>query len=144
VAYDEEGKPTKALLGFLKRHGASPEEVKVLKKNRGEYVALLKRVKEKRPTEKLVESFEDLLLSVPFPKRMRWTSSKRITFSRPVRWIVALYGDKVLPLRFGEVKAGEETRGHRLLAPQKVKVRPENYEALLKERFVIGRKKKTH
>ncbi|NPB06246.1 MAG: glycine--tRNA ligase subunit beta [Aquificae bacterium] len=138
VAFDEEGKPTKALTGFLKKQNASPEEVRVLKKNKGEYVALVRKVKEKRPSEKLVEQFEEILLSIPFPKRMRWTSSRRITFARPVRWIVALLNGRVLPLSFGPVKAGEFSRGHRFLAPEPFKVEPGRYEEQLKERFVLA------
>ncbi|NPA32349.1 MAG: glycine--tRNA ligase subunit beta, partial [Aquificae bacterium] len=139
VAYDEEGKPTKALEGFLKKNNASPDEVKILKKNKGEYVALVKKVREKRPVEKLAEDFERILLSVPFPKRMRWDSSN-ITFSRPVRWLVALHNERVVPLRFGSVVAGNETRGHRFLSPKRVALaHAKEYESLLKENFVIPR-----
>ncbi|NPB07952.1 MAG: glycine--tRNA ligase subunit beta [Aquificae bacterium] len=137
VAFDEEGRPTRALEGFLRKNNASLQEVKVLKKNRGEYVAIVRQVEEKSPVEKIQESFEELLLEVPFPKRMRWTSSRRITFSRPVRWILALFNGQVLKLRFGEVESSNRTKGHRFLGREVELTREEDYERLLKENFVI-------
>ncbi|AAC07870.1 glycine--tRNA ligase subunit beta [Aquifex aeolicus] len=138
VAYDEKGNPTKALEGFLKKNNASLEEVKVLKKDKGEYVAIVRKVIEKSPIEKLQEEFEEILLSVPFPKRMRWTSSKRITFSRPVRWILALFNGQVLKLRFGELESSNKTYGHRFLSKGEVTINnPADYEKTLKEHYVI-------
>ncbi|HCO39619.1 MAG TPA: glycine--tRNA ligase subunit beta, partial [Aquificaceae bacterium] len=103
VAY-EEGKPTKALLAFLERNSASLEEVVHLQKGEGTYVAIKRVYKEDTPIEKLSQSFEEILQSVPFPKSMRWDSSS-LRFSRPIRWICALYGEEMLPLSFGRVKA---------------------------------------
>ncbi|GAB6066096.1 glycine--tRNA ligase subunit beta [Aquifex pyrophilus] len=138
VAYDEEGKPTKALEGFLRKNNGKPEEVKILKKNKGEYVALVRKVKEKAPVDKLREEFENILLSIPFPKRMRWTSSKRITFSRPVRWILALHNDKVLELSFGNLISSNRTRGHRFLSSGEIEIKSHrDYERILKENYVI-------
>jgi len=138
VAYDEKGNPTKALEGFLKKNNASLQEVKVLKKNKGEYVAVVRKVIEKSPVEKLQEEFEEILLSVPFPKRMRWTSSKRITFSRPVRWLLSLFNGEVLSLKFGNVESSNKTFGHRFLSKGEIKLsNASEYEKILKENFVI-------
>ncbi len=138
IAFDEKGNPTKALNGFLKKNKATIEEVKVLKKDKGEYVAIVRKVLEKTPVEKIQENFEDILLSVPFPKRMRWTSSKRITFSRPVRWLVALFNDEEIELKFGNLKSNRKTRGHRFLSPKEVEINKiDDYEKILKENFVI-------
>ncbi len=138
VAFDEEGNPTKALMGFLERHRAKPEDVFKEKKGKGEYVALKVVHESKSRLENLKEKFESILLSVPFPKRMRWTSSKTVTFSRPVRWILALHGDKVLELSFGNLKAGRRTRGHRFLSKGWIEV-PEAsaYLSLIREAKVI-------
>ena len=138
TAYDEEGKPTKALEGFLKKNNASLEEVRILPKGKAEYVALVRKVLEKSPVERLQESFEEILLSIPFPKRMRWTSSKSLTFSRPVRWILALFNGEVLELRFGELLSSNKTKGHRFLSSKEIEVSsPEGYLKSLKENFVI-------
>ncbi len=138
VAYDEEGKPTRALLAFLEKNSASPEEVERLQKGEGLYVAIRRRVREKSPLERLTEAFEELLLSVPFPKTMRWDSSS-LRFSRPIRWICALYGEEVLPLRFGRLQAGRSTYGHRILSPQAVELKSAGeYEKLLKDLYVVA------
>ncbi|RUM31331.1 MAG: glycine--tRNA ligase subunit beta, partial [Aquifex sp.] len=68
----------------------------------------------------------------------RWTSSKRITFSRPVRWILALFNGEVLRLSFGSVKSSNKTFGHRFLSKGGIEVKEvSEYENLLKENFVI-------
>ncbi len=137
VAY-EEGKPTRALLAFLERNGASLEEVVELKRGEGLYVAIRKKLKEATPLEKLSEAFEDLLCSVPFPKTMRWDSSN-LRFSRPIRWICALYGDQVLPLSFGRLKSDRITYGHRILSPGQIDLRKaEDYVEVLRDNYVVA------
>ncbi len=138
VAFDEDGKPTRALEGFLKRYSAKLEEIFRARKGKGEYVALKVVSEEKSALQQLAESFEEILLSIPFPKRMRWTSSKRISFSRPVRWILALHGERVLDLSFGNLRAGRGTRGHRLLSEGWIEIRrADEYLKVLEENHVI-------
>ncbi len=122
VAFDKEGNPTKALEGFLRKYGFSKEQVFKAKREKGEYVAVRVVKEEKTLLEKLKENFERILLEVPFPKRMRWTSFKALTFSRPVRWILALYGNEVIDLHFGNVRAGRYTYGHRILSPERIEI----------------------
>ena len=139
VAFDETGNPTKALEGFLKKYGAKREEVFKEKKGKGEYVAIKKVSEEKSLLEKLEENFEEILLSVPLPKRMRWTSSKRITFSRPVRWILALYGEEIVNLRFGDLRADRKTKGHRFLSERWITLKSaEDYLSALEKAYVIA------
>ena len=138
VAFDEEGRPTKALEGFLKKHGAGPEEVFKEKRGKGEYAAIKVVHEGKSRLDNLKDRFEDILLSVPLPKRMRWTSSKRMTFSRPVRWLLALYGSDVLDLRFGDLKAGRRTQGHRFLSGGWIELEEaSDYLKVLEENRVI-------
>jgi glycyl-tRNA synthetase beta chain len=138
VSFDREGKPTKALEGFLRKHGASLSEVFKARRGEGEYAAVRKVYGEVSSLEKLKENFEEILLSAPLPKRMRWTSSRRITFSRPIRWILALHGDRVVDLSFGEVRSGRRTYGHRILSSGPLELeRAEDYLKVLEENFVI-------
>ncbi len=137
VAY-EEGRPTKALLAFLERNSASLDEVVHLQRGEGLYVAIRRVQREATPLEKLSQSFEEILQSVPFPKTMRWNSSN-LKFSRPIRWICALYGEEVVPLSFGRVKASNITYGHRILSPGPIEIRdPKSYPDLLKDNYVIA------
>ncbi|WP_448583464.1 glycine--tRNA ligase subunit beta [Thermocrinis sp.] len=138
IAY-EDGKPTKALLGFLERVGASLDSVMEVQRGGGKYVAVKRLYKDKSPLERLKEEFEKILLSIPLPKRMRWNSSG-LTFSRPIRWICALYGDRIVPLNFGKLKASNLTFGHRFLSEGPILIQnPEEYEEKLKEHWVIPR-----
>ncbi len=138
IAFTPEGKPTKALEGFLRRFSATPEEVFKARKGEGEYVALKIRKDLGTPLDRLKENFENILLSVPFKKRMRWTSSKRITFVRPIRWIVALYGEELVDLKFGNIKSSRKTNLHRILAGSPVEVKnPEDYFQKVRKGFVI-------
>ncbi|MGC8852534.1 MAG: glycine--tRNA ligase subunit beta, partial [Hydrogenobacter sp.] len=84
VAYDQEGRPTKALLGFLQRVQASQEDVITIQKGTAQYVAVRKVHESKKPLDLLVEKFEGILLSAPLPKSMRWDKT-HVRFSRPVR-----------------------------------------------------------
>ncbi len=122
VAFTEDGKPTKALEGFLKRYSADPSQVFKASKGKGEYVALKITKGSASPLEMLKDRFEELLTSIPFPKRMRWTSSKHHTFSRPIRWILALYGEELIDLSFGEVRSDKRTKGHRFLGKEWIEV----------------------
>jgi len=136
IAY-KEGKPTKALLGFLERVKASLDDVIEVQRGEGSYIAVKKLYIGKSPLERLQENFESVLLSIPLPKRMRWDSSN-LTFSRPIRWICAIYGDKTVPLSFGKLKADNLTFGHRFLSKGPILIQnTEEYEEKLKEHWVI-------
>ncbi len=138
VSFDEEGKPTKALEGFLKRHGAEVEDVFKARKGKGEYAALKIVSEEESLLQKLSHSFEDILLSVPFPRRMRWTASRKLSFSRPIRWILALHGDRVIDLSFGDLRADRKTKGHRFLSQGWLEIeRAEGYLEKLEKHHVV-------
>ena len=138
AAFTEEGKPTKALEGFLKKHSADPSQVFKASKGKGEYVALKIVKGGVSPLETLRERFEDILLTIPFPKRMRWTSSKKHTFSRPIRWILALYGEELIDLSFGEVRSDRKTKGHRFLGKEWIEVSSvQDYFKKLEENGVL-------
>ncbi|NPB05451.1 MAG: glycine--tRNA ligase subunit beta [Aquificae bacterium] len=140
VAFDAEGRPTKALEGFLKKQGASPEEVKVLTKGKGEYVAVEKVVGGRPSEEILAEAVPEILDAIPFKKRMRWGAGK--TFLRPVRWILALADDRVVPIKWGNLEADRLTYGHRFVGGGSFRGRelevPDavEYFKLLRENFV--------
>ncbi len=143
VAFDSEGKPTKALEGFLRKNQASLEDIEIRQKGKGEYVALLKEVGGKPTAELLKEIVPTLLDKIPFSKKMRWDNSNKL-FLRPVRWILALVDDKVLNLSWGSLKADNLTYGHRFInnggsfrgKPLRVKDSSE-YFNLLEEHGVI-------
>jgi glycyl-tRNA synthetase beta chain len=80
---------------------------------------------------------EELLRTLPFPKSMRWGSGS-LTFARPIRWLLALYGGQVVDLKIEGLKAGKTTLGHRFMAPEPVEVTDyADYVKKLSAQYVI-------
>jgi glycyl-tRNA synthetase beta chain len=122
VAYGPDGAPTRALLGFCQGKGVDPARVRRVETPKGEYVAVTVH-HAGRPA---LEVLPDLLGALPgrlaFPKSMRWLPGDDTRFARPVRWLVALFGDEVVPARAFGLTAGRHSRGHRFLAPGPVEI----------------------
>ena len=116
VAFDPSGKPTKALLGFCQGKGVSPDAVRRVTTAKGEYVAVTVHHAGKPALEVLPALLSDLPARLTFPKSMRWIPGDEARFARPVRWQVALFGDKVVPARGFALEAGRQSRGHRFLS----------------------------
>lgn len=138
VAFDQTGNPTKALEKFCARYGASSTEVTFVEKEKGEYVCL-KRTEQGKPVADLLEELlPDWILSLPFPKSMRW-GTLDIKFARPIHWILALYGSSPLEFRVGDVTSSHCTYGHRFQGtPGPLPVENVNeYPILLEENSVI-------
>ncbi len=104
--------PSRAAQGFARGQGVDVSELVV----RGEYVYAVKHLAG-QPVEQLLPAlFLDILTSLSFPKTMRW-GSHDFRFVRPIRWLVALFGDKVVPVEITGVASGRVSRGHRFLLP---------------------------
>lgn len=116
IAFDSAGNPTGAAIGFARKQGVSVEDLQVVSTPQGEYVVA--RVLEAgRPGEEVVpEVLTEALRSLSFPKTMRWGECK-VRFVRPVRWILCLLDERVVPMEFAGVHSGRESRGHRYLSP---------------------------
>jgi glycyl-tRNA synthetase beta chain len=124
----------KAAEGFAKKQGA---DVSALRKA-GNYYELVKRI-EGRPTRDiLAETLPGMILGLQWPKTMYWTGGKNgPRFIRPIRWLVALLGDQVIPFEIAGVKTSNITRGHRILGSSSIPVTTANYEAELRKNAVI-------
>jgi glycyl-tRNA synthetase beta chain len=116
VAFDKEGKPTKAALGFAKAQEVDVSALQVFPTTRGEYLGIKKALRPRPVSEVLSEMVSAWIPSIPFKKTMRWADLD-VRFARPVHWIVSLYGEEVIPISFGNVTAGKTTFGHRFLSP---------------------------
>lgn len=111
-AFDAEGKPTKAGEGFAKSRGVDVSALTVEEIDGGRYV-MAKVEKIGRPaTEVLAEVLPNFIANIKFGKSMRWNETN-IAFSRPLRWIVALFGDVVIPFTYAGAASGGVTRGIR-------------------------------
>lgn len=138
AAFDAEGKPTKAAIGFAKSQGVPLEALRIALTERGEYVAA-SVVERGRPVAALLaEMVPEIARSLPFPRTMRWEPSGFL-FARPILWIVALFGEEVVPFEIAGVKSGRESRGHRILHPAGVPIpAPRAYEDALRRAGVIA------
>ncbi len=127
----KDGQPTPAALGFAKSCGV---ELAKLAQEGGQLI-FRKKQKGRRTVELIGEIFEETLKRMDelVPKRMRWGAGEE-TFVRPVRWIVALHGERVIPLQRFDHKAGRKTFGHRFHAPAAIALKsPADYEVALRD-----------
>ena len=116
IAFDAGGNPTKAALVFAEKNGVSIDKLTMKQTDKGEYVAV--RIDEAGgdTAEWLRQVMPGFILSIPFPKTMRWMD-KDIRFARPIHWILALYGGTVIPFELGGIRSGNLSRGHRFMSP---------------------------
>ncbi|HAR98268.1 MAG TPA: glycine--tRNA ligase subunit beta, partial [Syntrophus sp. (in: bacteria)] len=137
AAFDAQGQPTKAALGFARGQGVELGDVGTVVTEKGEYLCVRKTIAGE-PTEALLpEILPRLILGLPFKKSMRW-SDLDIRFARPIRWLLALYGGRVVPFTLGNVRSGNLTQGHRFMSPEAFAVQDfADYLARTKERCVI-------
>ncbi|MCX7823355.1 MAG: glycine--tRNA ligase subunit beta [Syntrophobacterales bacterium] len=138
VAFNPDGTPTKAAEGFAKSQKVSIEELQIKETPKGKYLYVLRREEGLPTKELLAEKLPDFIAHIPFPKSMRW-GNETVTFARPIRWIVALLGNEIIPFRYGDIESGRFTYGHRFMSPDPIEVLPdyERYRNDLRRAFVI-------
>jgi glycyl-tRNA synthetase beta chain len=137
AAFDESGNPSKAASGFAKGQGLEFSQLETVTTDKGEYLAAKKTIIGE-PTDKLLpDILTKLILSIPFRKSMRWADYET-RFARPIHWILALYGGKIIPLQIEAVASGNCSYGHRFLSPQPFTVADfADYKSKTKQNFVI-------
>lgn len=136
VAFDPQGVPTQAAIGFARSRGVKVEDLIVKETEQGEYVFAVKRYKGRKTIDVLKEFLPELVLSLPLPKSMRWKGNLR--FLRPIRWFLALYGDEVVEFELDGLKSGRKTKGHRFMGRSEFEVKDVNDFFLnLEKEFVI-------
>jgi glycyl-tRNA synthetase beta chain len=136
-AFDAEGRPTKAAEGFARSRGVEVSDLKVQEINGAEYVVAEKRETGQSTEIVLPNILDKILKKLSFQKSMYW-ADPTVRFARPVRWLLALYGDSVINVDFGKVKSGNCTRGHRFMGSDRIEIKdPSLYKAAMKENFVI-------
>jgi glycyl-tRNA synthetase beta chain len=137
VAFNAEGQPTRAAEGFARAQGVPVDRLEVRKLDRGEYVVAIHEEKGARTPEVLLTLLPKLVTSLSFPKFMRWGGGN-FRFVRPIRWLLCVYGGRVVPLTIEGLTADARTYGHRFLSPRGVRVRSfQEYVEKLEEKSVI-------
>jgi glycyl-tRNA synthetase beta chain len=137
VAFDDEGKPTRAAAGFARGQGVEVGELVLEATPKGEYVAVRKRAGGIKTVDLLADVLPEVIRGIPFPKSMRWGDGE-VRFVRPIHWIVATLGREAIHFKVGDVRSGRESRGHRFTHPGAVKIgSPGEYVEALEAHGVI-------
>ena len=134
AAFDAEGNPTQAALGFAKKCGVDLSEID----QSGPKLRFSQSIKGKPTASLLPTIVEDSLNDLPIPKRMRW-GARRVEFVRPTQWLVMLLGDQVVDCTILAQTAGRDSRGHRYHHPEDVRITaPANYLEDLRKAYVLA------
>ena len=133
IAFGADGAPSKAAQGFARGQGIAVEDLIV----RDEYVYAVKKLTGQAVIELLPAFLVDIVESLSFPKNMRWADHD-FRFVRPIRWLVALLDNKIIPIEITGVKSGRNTIGHRFLSKGEVEIASAgDYAKVLREHFVL-------
>lgn len=154
VAFNEQGKLTKAGIGFLRGLNIDGEKLNyelvnnnsgqdskpyIKKSTKGNYLSVKQNIKGKQSTELLKDLLPESFNKINFPKMMRW-NSKNFKFARPIRWVLALYGERIIPFEIGNLTSNNVTYGN-IFEKEAEPIIIENiseYLSLLKDKFVIA------
>lgn len=138
AAFDKDGKPSPACMGFTKSCGITPDQLITIKNNGGEWVGYQQPVAGKSVEVLLPIIIQQALQALPIPKRMRW-GNHAIEFARPVHSCILLLDNKIIEAEILGCKTGRKTRGHRFMSGDEFEIKnPSDYADLLKKHFVIA------
>ena len=133
IAFDSEGKPSKAAIGFARGQKVDPADLIT----RDGYVYAVVHEKGHKTDELLKTMLPKIICDLNFPNNMRW-GDLDFKFIRPLRWIVALFGDEVIPFEVAKVQSGKKSRGHRFLGDGEFEIaKASDYVAACEKEFVI-------
>lgn len=138
IAFDAEGNPTRAAIGFAKGKGLDADALQRIETPKGTYVGVTVHDKGRTAEEILPEILESAFRAIHWKRSMHWGWAD-VAFARPVRWIVALFGEDVLPVTFGDITSDRLTRGHRFLAPEPIALaNVDAYLPTLRDAYVMA------
>ncbi len=137
VAYDASGQPTKAALGFARSNNVPVESLQVRDFEGREYVVAVQVVRGQQAVEVLGPLAVQLIERLRFPRSMRWNATG-VSFSRPIRWLVGLLGDTIVPFSYAGVASGRTSRGIRPDESEEIEIpAAEAYEEAMSRHHVV-------
>jgi glycyl-tRNA synthetase beta chain len=144
VAY-KDGQPTPAAHAFAKKAGVDVGQLEKITTSKGEYISAKVTRKGRSAAEILAETLPKEISTIYWPKNMYWRKPNE-RFVRPVRWLVAMLDSNTIPLEFDGVKAGNQSRGHRILSDGAVTIgrAGSGYVDSLRAAKVLGRAEREH
>lgn len=137
-AFDALGLPTKAAEGFARSRGVEPGDLQVAEIDGGSYVVARVFEAGRSALEVLAEALPGVIAGLKFDKVMRWNSNG-VAFSRPIRWLTALYGDFIIPFEYAGLVSGRVTRGLRFHVPETYSVESQKgyFEFVGSQRIIL-------
>src|SRR5258706_14564101 len=136
-AFDKDGTASPAAMGFAKKNGVNTKDIEVREQDSGKYVFAVVKQKGRSTPEVLVEGLPKLVESIKFEKSMRWNESG-VSFSRPIRWYVALLDDTVIPFEYAGVVSGNVSRGLRPYDSPEIKIpSADKYFDMIREAGIV-------
>ncbi len=137
LAFDPDGRPTKAAIGFAKAQGVDVGSLRIKLTDRGEYLVAVIEEKGQEAETVLPDMLKEIILSLSFPKSMRWANGN-LRFARPIRWILCIFGNEPVTFEIDGIKSSASTRGHRFLSPGAFQIKDiSSYIHLLASNYVI-------
>ena len=115
AAFDQNGQPTQAAIGFAKKNGVEVEVLQILATPKGEYLMVRVAQIGRRTEELLADLLPEVVTNLNFPKSMRWGAG-RTSFARPIQWLLAVYGGKTVSFSLDTITSSNTTSGHRFMA----------------------------
>jgi glycyl-tRNA synthetase beta chain len=126
-----------AAAGFAKKMGTTPDQLGTQSTAKGEYCSFTKRTQGQATAAVLARELPNLILKIQWPKTMVWNGKGTERFIRPIRWLVALLGDTVVPFEIGGVHSGNTTVGHRVLGKPSIPITIQDFDEQLRANGVI-------
>ncbi len=137
IAFDEDNRPTLAAKKFAEKLGISVNSLTIKNTKKGRYLCAKKTEGGLASRTLLKSILPDVILSIPFPKTMKW-ADLAIEFARPIHSIMALLGDKVVPFVLGNVKSNRYIFGHSFMSPGRIRLsKPDDYIEILRSNYVL-------
>jgi glycyl-tRNA synthetase beta chain len=135
-AFDGAGKPTQAAAGFARTRAITPEDLYIKETPKGPFVHALLKTPGRPASEVLQELVPGWITGLEGKRLMRWADGD-LKFSRPIRWLVVLLNDQILPIALDGLKSGRVSSGHRVLGPQTLEISSvQGYKALMEKAYV--------
>jgi glycyl-tRNA synthetase beta chain len=126
-----------AAAGFAKKWGTTPDQLGTHSTPKGEQYLAVKRTEGQTTATVLARELPNLILKIQWPKTMVWNGKGSERFIRPIRWLVALLGDAVVPFEIGGLESGNTTVGHRVLGKRSIPVSIQDFNEQLRANGVI-------
>jgi glycyl-tRNA synthetase beta chain len=140
VAYDSQGKPTRAALSFSEKQSIPVDKLLLINTPKGEYLGARQSIAGEPARAVLARALPECVRELSWPRSMYWTTADSPRFIRPIRWIVAVLDGAAVPFSFADVRSANRTDGHRFMGKKGIAVSSaRDYESRLRKNFVLCR-----